>query len=153
MGDTLLSIGVLDADGDTKRVQVFLPAATTQAAIVTYSDAFCALLDEVIDGQISDVSYTITVPVPGGLKANPVANSEVQKGALLSFANASRYKWGQYIPTWSDDNFSGDEVLLTPQEVIDFIVGYVAGIGGTNPTNGYSDDLTSLAASRKAFRK
>lgn len=153
MADTLLSIGVLDADGDTKRVQVFLPAATTQAAIVTFSDSFCALLDEVIDGQIVEPQYTISIPVPGGLKASPVANCEVQKGALLSFLNASRYKWGQYVPTWSDDNFSGDEVLLTPQEVIDFLAAYTAGLAGTNPTNGYSDDLTSLAASRKAFRK
>lgn len=153
MADTLLSMAVVDADGDSKRVQVFLPAATTQAAIVTFSDSFSALLDAVIDGQITDISYTISVPVPGGLKASPVANSEVQKGALFSFLNASRYKWGQYIPTWIPANFTGDEVDLEATGVAAFLAAYTAGLAGTNPTNGYSDDLTSLAGNRKAFRK
>jgi len=153
MADTLLSMAIRDADGDKKRVQVFLPAATTQAAIVTFSDSFAALMDAVIGGKIDEISYTISIPVPGGLKADPVADTEVQKGALLSYDNASRYKWGQYIPTWLDDNFTGDEINPGGTGVSAFLAAYSAGLAGTNPTNGYSDDLTALAASRKAFRK
>jgi len=152
MADTLLSFSIQDSDGDTKRVPVFLPAATTQANIATFAASYAALLDLVIDGLIVEMDYTISLALPGGLKSSIPNPTEVQRGALYSFNNASRYKWGLYVPTWKEANFSGD-AIATATEIDDLTDAYVSGLAGTNPTNGYAFDLTGIASSRKAFRK
>ncbi len=153
MADTLISYTVLDADGDKGDVHVFVPAARTQAEIAAYNTNFAAALDAVIGGQIVSGSYTIELTLPGTIKSAPLALSERQLGALLSFDNPSRYNWGLYVPTWKPALFSGNDVDLAGVGVATFIANYVTGDGTVFPTNGYAFDLTALSKSRKAHRK
>lgn len=151
--DVLLSVNILDADGDTKAAHVFLPAATTEADIATYAAAYMPLLDAVVDGKISSVSYSKPLALPGGLKAGAVANSEVQKGANFSFVNPSRYKFGVWIPCWTPSLFTGDVVNVAGAGVAGFRDAYINGLSGVLPTNGFGFDLTALARATKNFRK
>lgn len=153
MADTLLTTTLIDADGDTRTVPVFLPAATTEANIAAFATAYAPLLDDVVGGRITEQSYTKSLTLPGGLKTEPVEFSEVQKGALFSYANLSRYKWGLYVPTWLDILFVGDAIDLEGTGVAAFVDAYISGLASQLPTNGYAFDLTALAKSRKAFRK
>jgi len=151
--DVLVSISVLDADGDTRSAKAHLPAGTTEADIATFATAYMPLLDAVIDGKIISAEYSKPLTLPGGLKAGAVANSEVQKGANFSFVNSSRYKYGVWIPAWTPTKFTGDLVDQAGGGVAAFIAAYVAGLGGVLPTNGFGFDLTALATATKTFRK
>lgn len=153
MADNLISVSVADDDGDTRSVPVFFENTVTPANMQTYFTAFAPLLDAVIGGKIVEASYTAQLTLPGGLKAAPNANIEVQKGAQFSFSNPSRYKWGLYVPTMLPTAFSGDLVNLEFQGMGDFVDAYVAGLATFSPTNGYGFDLTALARAKKTFRK
>ena len=151
--DVMISANILDADGDTKAAHAFLGSAAIDADINTFAAFWLPLLDAVIDGKITGASVTKPLALPGGLKAGAVALSEVQKGANFSFVNASRYKFGVWIPAFTPSLFTGDVVNQGGAGVAAFIAAYVTGTGGIAPTNGFGFDLTSLARATKNFRK
>jgi len=153
MADSLISFSVLDDDGDRRNVHVFFDAAVTPAALASFATAYEPLLDAVIDGQIVEASYTIGLTLAAGLKAAPVGNSEVQKGANFSYANASRYKHGIWIPSFKPTLFVGDTVNMAGAGVGAFNDAHITGLTGTAPTNGLGFDLTSLSKATKTFRK
>lgn len=157
MADTLLSFGVIDDAGATKRVPVFLPASMTLAQITGFSDLFAALLNDAIDGVIQDVQVTFNIAVPGGLRTTPVADSTVRRGADLTFSNASRYKWPLYVPAWSLTLITGGDIDIADPNASDLISAYVDGLTFSSvlyqPLNGSAFDLTALSKSKEAFRK
>lgn len=153
MADSLLSFSILDDDADRRNVNLFFDGAVTPAALAAYATAYEPLLDAVIDGQIIEASYTVILTLAGGLKAAPVAQSEVQKGANFSYANASRYAHGIWVPSFKPTLFVGDTVNLAGAGVGAYNTAHITGIAGTAPTNGLGFDLTSLKKATKNFRK
>lgn len=151
--DSLLSFSILDDDADRRTVNIFFDAAITPAALAAFATAYEPLLDAVIDGQIIEASYTVGLVLAGGLKAAPVAQSEVQKGANWSYLNASRFKHGIWIPSFKPTLFVGDTVNQAGAGVAAFNAAHITGIAGTAPTNGQGFDLTALASAKKTFRK
>ncbi len=91
--------------------------------------------------------------LPGGLKAGAVASIDNRDGAVISFDNASRYAYSTWIPGWLPTLFTGNDVNQAGAGVAAFLAGYTAGLGGVMPTNGFSDDLTSLLKAKKSIRK
>lgn len=157
MADTLLSFGLIDDAGKTKRVPVFLPSTMTLAQIQGWSDLYAPLLDTVVDGKLTLPEVTFTLTLPSGLKSSPVADSTVRRGADLSFANVSRNKWGLYVPSWSLTYISSGDIDVSTTNPAAFVDAYVSGLTFSStvyqPLNGYGDDLTSLSKSKEAFRK
>jgi len=157
MADTLLSIGILDDAGATKRANIFLPSTMTLAQIQGWSDVYQPLLDAVDDGKLTDAQVTFSLTMAGGLKGSPVADSTVRRGADFTFLNASRYKWPAYIPAWALLYIISGEIDTAATPVSDFLSAYTAGlvVGGTTyqPTNGSAFDLTALSKAKEAFRK
>lgn len=157
MPDSLLSIGVLDDAGATKRANIFLPGTMTLAQIQGWSDVYQPLLDDVDDGKLVDAQVTFNLTMAGGLKGSPVADSTVRRGADFTFLNPSRYKWPAYIPAWSLVYIIGGEIDIVSTPVSDFLSAYTAGlvVGGTTyqPLNGSGFDLTALSKAKEAFRK
>jgi len=157
MADTLLSVGVIDDAGASKRANVFLPSTMTLAQIQGWSDVYTPLLDAVDDGKITDAQVTFALTLPGGLKGSPVADSTVRRGADFTFLNASRYKWPAYIPAWSLTYIIGGNIDIVSTPVSDFLSAYTAGLVVSSvtyqPTNGSAFDLTALSKAKEAFRK
>lgn len=150
--DNLLSVVIEDDDADRRSAKVhFLPAATL-ADVQTYLTAYAPLLDAVSDGKLVEAFVQMQLTLPAGLKANPIAFSEVQKGANLTFLNTSRYKYGVWVPAWKPSFFS-DDGLTNDAQVTDFIAAYYQGLAGVLPSNGFGFDLTSFSAGKKTFRK
>lgn len=157
MADTLLSVGIEDDAGATKRVPVFLPSTMTLAQIQGWSDLFAPLLNDAIDGIITDAQVTFSLTIPGGLRTTPVTDSTVRRGADLTFANPSRYKWPLYVPSWSLTLITNGDIDVADPNASDLISAYVDGLTFSSvlyqPLNGSAFDLTALSKSKEAFRK
>lgn len=157
MADTLLSVGVIDDAGATKRANIFLPSTMTLAQIQGWSDVYTPLLDTIVDGKISDAEVTFGLTLPAGLKADPVADSTVRRGADFSFSNVSRYRWGTYIPAFGLAFIDSGNINTTDTDVSDFLSAYTAGLVVSavtyQPLNGYGDDLVAMINAKQAFRK
>lgn len=149
---SVLSYQITDADGNKKSLPVYVPASVTLANLQAYSDATVALLDDTIDGQITGITALVGLTTPGGLKGTPVAGSNVQEGALLSFGIASsNYTFGMFIPAFAQENFSDASVV--DENITDFIAQIVTGSNSTAPTSREGLDLDAYLGGEKRFRK
>lgn len=153
MADSRIAIRVEDFDGDKKTVPIFFPSSNTPAELAAYAASFAPLLDAIIDGKIVEMEYAVSLVLPGGLKASPVTDCEVQKGAQVSFLTSSRYKWGVYLPSVTPALFTGDDLELADTDVAALLDAYVTGLSGTLPTNGFGFDIGTVSRGKKSFRK
>jgi len=153
-----ISFTIQDSDGDTNTVLVPLPAATPYADVQAYATAYSLLLDFVIDGQITHGSVVFPATLNAGVKSAPVANCEVQKGALFAFdaANTS-YRHSIRVPSFKPDLFSGKNVNTADADVTALVNALVDGltVNGNlrQPTDRYGNDLSALISAVKSFRK
>lgn len=156
---SIASFTITDADGDTKSVPIYFEVGTiSQEDIEAAMQTMAADMDAVIDGKITAMHLTLEVALPGGLKASPVANSEVEKGALLTFdASSTPYNHSIFVPSWTPSKFSGDNVNAGAAGVATFLGDITTGItetsGGFLPTDRYSNDLVTYLKGLKRFRK
>jgi hypothetical protein len=157
----LVHIGyrIRDADGDKSTMAVKVPrGALTLAQIEEFAQEFSVLLNAVIDGVIEAMNVSISMDLPGGLRTTPVANCEVQKGALLSFtANGTEYRYSVRVPSYVPGKFSGNEVDTADVEFIAIRDALVSGLDATGtqvqPCDEYENDLLSFIEGRKSFRR
>jgi hypothetical protein len=151
--DVLVSVRTIDEAGRKRLAHVFLPPATTEADIQTMLTAYAPILDAVVGGKIDTAFYQKGLTLPGGLKAGATALIDNRVGANFSYDNPSRFAFGVWIPGWLNSLFTGDLVSAGGAGVAALMNGYVTGFGGVQPTNGFSDDLTTLLTYKKAIRK
>lgn len=149
---SVLSYQFTDADGNKKSLPVYVPASATLANLQLFSDALAALLDDHTDAQITAISATVGLTTPGGLKTEPVAGSNVQEGALLSFSlAASNYSHGVFVPGWAQADFSGSEVV--DENITSLIAQFVSGSNSVLPTSREGLDIDGYIDGKKKFRK
>jgi hypothetical protein len=153
MADSLLSVKIRDDEGQTKNLPVFFTSSVTPANVQSFATAFLPLLDNVIGGVVESASLTLDITVPAGLKAAPLEDVTVRRGAVMSFDNPSRYNWSLYVPSWNLAYIQNGAILVADPDPAAFIAAYVTGAGGFTPSNGQGLDLTGLATAREAFRK
>lgn len=151
---SVLSYSIVDDDGNAKSMPIYIPSGATIANIQAFSDAMAPLLDDVIDGVIGYVTLSIGLTLPGGLKSSPVAGSNVQEGALISFDVASsNYRHSIFVPAWAQTFFSGAQVTLEDTEPGLFATQMVSGSNSIAPSDRAGLDLTSVLDGIKRFRK
>lgn len=149
---SVLSYQFTDADGNRKSLPVYVPAAATLANLQLFSDALVALLDDHTDAQVTGITATVGLTTPGGLKTEPVAGSNVQEGALLSFGlAASNYTHGVFVPGWAEADFSGAEVV--DENITALIAQFVTGSNSVAPTSREGLDIDAYVDGSKRFRK
>lgn len=151
----VVSIGIKDADGDSKRVPLYVPATLTLTDIQAFANGAMTVLDAAIEGAITDALVTLALTMPGGLRAAPLAGSEAQKGALLTFDAANtNYNHSIFVPTWAEAGFAGNDVVNSGVYNA-VIAGIVSGLGAgnTQSTDRYANDLSAYLKGEKRFRK
>lgn len=159
MAQSILSYTIQDADGDVKSVPFYYPESAINAAdLQDASDTLATFLDGVIDGKIIAANVTIGLDLPGTLKVSPVANSEVQKGALLHFRRAGQTRvYSIWIPAWTPAKFTGDVVNDGAAGVSTLTDAIVDGISEASGDILFSDefgnDLSLYVDGEKTFRK
>jgi hypothetical protein len=153
------SYSIQDADGDRHSVVIPVPRGTlTLPEITGFMEQQAALLDAVIDGKVVEMRVEVQVAVPAGLKANAVANSEVQKGALFTFdLDGTGYAHSIRIPAFTPALFSGNAVNTADADVTALVNSITTGltISGTPvaPSNPFEFDIEGLSSAKKSFRK
>lgn len=159
MAQSILSYTVEDADGDQKSIPLYWPDTDINAAdLQDASDTIATFLDAVIDGKIVAANLTRGIDLPSGLKASAVANSEVQKGALLHFRRAGQTRiYSIWVPSWTPAKFSGDTVNNGAAGVSTFTAAIVSGVveasGNVMFSDEFGNDLNLYVDGEKTFRK
>lgn len=153
----VVSISLTDSDGDTNSAPFYLDTTYTLAEYEGFGQQIAALVDSTSDSKIDAINLTLSIALPGGLKANAVANSENQKGANLAFNTATRYKHTLRIPALTPAKFSGKSVNTSDADVTALVNAMTAGltVSGTDmfPRDPYGNDIVSLATAVKSFRR
>jgi hypothetical protein len=153
-----LFIRVRDEDGDASTMTLRFPDALALVDITDYADAFLTLLDAVIDGKIEAAGVCVAVTLPGGLKASPVNNTDVQHGMQFLF-RAGTYPVRLRVPTW-------DPALIVPgsknadmsdSDVLNFrnaiLAGLTPDITLVEPSDNRGADVDAWVSAVENFRR
>jgi hypothetical protein len=153
----VVTFGIRDSKGKRSTVPVFFPTTFTVADLQAFVNAFAPNLNSVIEGVIEGASLQLEMTLPGGLRTDPVANSDIEEGGNFAFTTPSRYKHTLRIPALSQALFSGESVTVVGNDLETLLQQMTGGVdnSGTQviPTNGHAEDLIALAASKKTFRR
>lgn len=150
----IISFSLLDDDGDTNSVPFYVDTGHTIGDYQLFVDSMAPALDDITGALITGASLTVNLTLPGPLKAAPVANSENQRGGNFSYLAAnSRYKHSTRVPALLDTKFSGKSVNTTDPDVQTFLTTMLTGVAPVIPRDRQGNDLTSLSAAVKAFRR
>lgn len=110
-----VSVGIVDHNGDRKTLPLYIPATVSLATLASILDTTLNAIDDAIDGKIVDVSVSLALALPSGLKAAAVdPGQDVHNGANLTYDPANTdFAFSMYIPTWKEAGFAGSVVLET----------------------------------------
>lgn len=151
------SFSIRDAKGKRSTVPIFFPTTFTVEDVQAWITAAAPNLNNIVDGVIEGVTLQLDMTLPGGLRTDPVVNSDIEEGANFSFTTPSRYKHTLRVPCMAQAFLQGESVLTVGNDVETFIGQVTGGVdnGGTQviPTNGHAEDLIALAAAKKTFRR
>lgn len=153
----LLSIGIIDGSGRTASMPLhmkFEDTVVTLADILASNAIIVDYVDAIIDGKVTDMSFTIQQTLPETLKTDPLAPSNVQETGLFTFAVAdSPYSFGIDLPTIAEA-VQSQGVIPDTGDVATFtgrVTNAVAAIQFCEPVSRLN--LASLSKARVSFRK
>jgi hypothetical protein len=110
----IISYGIIDYTGKKKTVPYFIPSGGTISGAQGLVDVTAPLIDLAIDGFIKDITMTIALDVPGGIKTAALVGNLVREGALIDFsADGTIYRWSTYFPSWKNTGFAANSVTNT----------------------------------------
>jgi len=154
--DYILSTSVMDADKEVAATPLygFTSDATTLAQVVTDAQAVQGLIDPILDGQIVKSVFNLIVPLAGGIKATPVAGSEIERTGLFNWTvNGSIYDYAIDLAAFAAAKFIGNAIDTGDADVSAFIDAIIAGMTHLAFTDKYGNDVEANRNARKTFRK
>lgn len=112
-------------------------------------------IDALTEAQIIRCGVLIDVPLHGSLKTSPVANSDLEAGALFIFKADNNFSTQTRIPAFAESKFvtASPEVDLTDSDVQDFVTNMLDGYNSLDVQTSRGEDVVILASSKKDFEK
>lgn len=146
---------IRDDKGARSLVEIYLPSATTIALAQDFIDDVAPLIEALITGAIERVGICLSGALPGGLRANPLAGSDVEEGARFIFNSAGGFSTSLRIPTFDEQYVLDNSNLVDTAAgaVTSFVAGMTAGLATVQPTDYRSADITSLKSAREDFQR
>ncbi|GJQ33882.1 MAG: hypothetical protein HBSAPP04_27210 [Ignavibacteriaceae bacterium] len=133
---------------------VFDDATATIASLLAYNSATVSELDAITEGKIISGSMTLYPTLPVGLKASPVANSDVEESGLLTFVTSAYGKaYGQDVPAFIQTAFVDEAIDETDVAVAAWVSRMITSGTIIHSNNFFQATLSSLRKGRKSFRK
>lgn len=155
----LLSFRIADENGSTKSYQEygsFDDATATLASLLTAVQLRATNLDGMTDGKIESMAVTLYWALPGGIKADPVAGSDVEETALMTFTSEAPggKVFSEDIPAAAQAIFVGRTVDPADAAVVSYVNALKSQAGTIiNKDDKWAYGLTALKAGAKKFRK
>ncbi len=154
--DMIVEFQITDDNGLVAPASIYatVDTTTTIAALQTELDLWTLAMDGVTDGEITQLNVTLHMTVVAGTKSDPVAESNIQEGGLLTFYQANiKYPESIWVPAFKDS--------LAVQGKIEN-EGATAGLisvlstsphGGVSVTSKFLNTLISFSRGRTTFRR
>jgi len=149
---------IQDADGDNATFEVHTPSGLTLAQYTEGIQALSLLLDSIIAGIISFVSFVLNVDISALVGNIADINSDVEEIGAYAFTSSANFPVKLNIPGVNElDVAAGSDELnqADPQiaAVISMMLSGIAVTGGTIiPCDKDGNDLTTLNYARENFR-
>lgn len=160
MGFAIL-YSVQDEKGKTSTTTINLPSAVAFADATLFAAELAKLINPLIGGAITRIGIAFTVALPAGLRASPLANSDVEEGARFQFSTTNGFFSGMRIPTFLESFITAGtkDVDLTDTDVAAFVAAMrdgidLTGVGGSGtvqPSDSRDEDLAALSTAREQF--
>jgi hypothetical protein len=149
--DALLSVKFHAALGPDKTHIIPFANGTTLASITSYAQAYAPIVEAVTEAQVTQLTVTLPIALPGGLKGAPGAGIRSNDGARFSFDTPGRYNFGLWVPAFKIANLADEDVILA--NVVAFTNAISAGLTGVLPTDGNGIDVGTVLYGKYAYRK
>lgn len=155
----VLTFHLRDSETDTRGASVpfYIASGNTVADLQEFANAAAPIVDNVTGSIIDSVTVTISLSVPGGLKAVPVTNVVNERGGLITFDTSGNRAESVRIPAIKPTIMSGNEFSLAETNVA-ALIGLLTttatyGTADFRPQTPYGYDWVSARKGRKSFRK
>ncbi len=155
---TTISYRVQDAKGNKSSFLIRVPASFTHTQVSAFHANFAPVLDAVLGAKIVEAAVEYSLTLPGGLKANPDANNDVQESGLFTMVAAdTAFVESIRVPGFKESLFSGETIPTEAGAALAFKNALISGLDGGGvqvlPCDRYGNDLTSMRSAVKTFRK
>lgn len=151
-----ISIQLVDADGTPKAFDIpikYSDAVATLASLAAWVAGLISVLDPTIDVKVNKARVCISLPLPGGIKTTPNANSINERTALFTMSpEAGAPAYGVDVPGYLPSLFSADVVPVSGATAA--FLAYLETPSGTIvATDRYGNALQSVKKTKKTFRE
>lgn len=158
MGIFSVLYSIVDSKDATSTTEIAVPDSFSLVQITGFATSMAALIDAAIKGKITRVGVVIAVTLPGGLKTEPDADSDVEEGARFQFNSVGGFLTGFRLPTFDEAYIPSNTkaVDITDPVVAPIITAMTTGItvGGTpvTPSDKREADIVSLKSAVEQFQ-
>lgn len=151
-----------DEKGISSTTEVNVPGTASFDNAAVFAVEMAQLINALIRGAIRRVGLAFLVDISGaGLRAAPLADSDVEEGARFQFRTANGFYTGLRIPTFDEAKIvaASRDVDLADSDVAAFVTAMTTGInlipaGGTGtlqPSDKREEDIVSLTEAKEQF--
>lgn len=145
---------IRDGKGARSTVEININVATIANA-QSFVTAMAPLLDAVILGVIERVGICAVATLPGGLRAVPDSDSDVEEGARFVYNSVGGYKTSVRLPTFNEAMMlSGSQrVDQSDTDVLAFNTAMTDPLATFSASDYRGADIVSLRSAVDAFQK
>lgn len=154
-----LSLTLEDEEGKKSVVSMHLPGGTLQADAEAFASAISLLIDVITGAKITRIALALIVTLPGGLKSDALAESEVEIGARFGFIDAQAFRTSLRVPSFLQALLvtGSNSVDVEDSDVAAFVSAMTEGLTPIStlvqPSTNRSDDIVSMSTAIEAFTK
>jgi hypothetical protein len=154
--DVLFSTTLMDADGDSKTLEIYgvVADATTLAQLQTYATGTQDMIDTTTEARIVGSNMTIKFVNSETNKSAAVAGSDVEEGGLVGFAvTGSKYRNSVFVPAIIEAAKAGNELNLAETNLAALVARLIGAHSNFTAGNKFSQPNSAVISGKKRFRK
>jgi len=144
-----------DDESDTKfdAQPIYVPTGLTLAQYQSFATAAAPVLDAVTESKLAAIDLTVSLTIPGGLKASPVASALNERGGNLGMKTVGQWPTSLRIPAIDHTIMSGDEFSIADTAIAAVIALLVAGDAVVFPRDRYGFTFDSGLYGKKSLQR
>jgi hypothetical protein len=153
----LASFSVIDDTGVAASIDIpfkFDDATATLANLTAWMSGLASAVDDVTEAQLLKSRMTLILTLPGGIKASPVAGSDVEETGLFTWnVSGSSNAYGEDYAAFIQSAFVGKTINQADASVAALIAYLNVASNTIIGTDRYQNALTTVKRAEKTFRK